>query len=692
MPFHPVGVPIRVNTSTLSPPEGTAFTVGLAGGEYVVLWQSAHRAASSPLGDVSARIFDATGNPTTASFTILDNWLNDTLPRNVSAAALPNGGFAIASRHVSADNTSDQLVLQTFNAAGTAVSAVVAVTNSAISHREPEISVVGDHLVVVWREGSAGDPAYARLYDFNGSSLSGAIEIDPGRVRDGTNTILYGVAAPAVAALASGGFAAVWEDYRGLQGDNSISGIRARLFDRSGVAIGESFLVNTATIGAQFTPHIASLGNGNFVVIWGDTGSGTEILKGQLFNPVGAPIGGEFFVADPHDTSTGGLDVSTALAPLSNGGFVVTWSEHSTDQIYVREFNGSAEPISAATSLPSAVGGINAISPLADGGYVVDWNDRFGRVYTQRLVHSNVANDFNGDGRSDLFWRNDNGLVGDWLGSVSGTVSPNAGMPLTGVSTDWHLAATGDFDGDGRSDLLWRNDNGALGTWRATAAGGFTVTPALTSVPTDWKVAGTGDFNGDGRVDILWRNVDGTVGDWLSVAGGGFASNAGSVAAVPTSWKVVGTGDFNGDGRDDILWRNIDGTIGNWFGNANGGFTYNPVSVSAAPTSWQVAGVGDFNGDGRADILWRSDGGAVGTWFGTAAGAFFINPALVQVPLDWHIAAVGDYSGDGLQDILWRNDNGAVGDWLATSNGSFAVNNTIVSVPTNWHVEPVALI
>ena len=64
------------------------------------------------------------------------------------------------------------------------------------------------------------------------------------------------------------------------------------------------------------------------------------------------------------------------------------------------------------------------------------------------------------------------------------------------------------------------------------------------------------DFNGDGRSDILWRNDDGTVTDWVGTASGGFSSNSGNfqIQADP-SWQIVGSGDFNGDGRFDLIWR-----------------------------------------------------------------------------------------------------------------------------------------
>jgi hypothetical protein len=75
--------------------------------------------------------------------------------------------------------------------------------------------------------------------------------------------------------------------------------------------------------------------------------------------------------------------------------------------------------------------------------------------------------------------------------------------------------------------VLWRSDGGALSNWLAKANGGFTVNDAnaMRQVSTAWQVAATGDYNGDGRDDILWRNANGAVSDWLGTASGGFTVN-----------------------------------------------------------------------------------------------------------------------------------------------------------------------
>jgi len=308
------------------------------------------------------------------------------------------------------------------------------------------------------------------------------------------------------------------------------------------------------------------------------------------------------------------------------------------------------------------------------------------------------ANDFNGDGRSDVLWRSDAGTLTNWL-SVGDGFTPNWDNSNVNVSLDWHVAGTGDFNGDGHDDILWRNSSGLTVDWLANANGGFTSNYANSAmnVPTSWQVAGIGDFNGDGHDDVLWRSDTGVITDWLGSNSGAFTSNyAQSAVNVPGDWHIVGTGDFNGDGRTDILWRSGAVTV-DWLANANGngGFAsnWNASAVNIA-TDWSVAGTGDFNGDGKDDILWRNSAGLTIDWLANASGdgGFSSNYAhsAVQVATSTSIAAIGDYNGDGRDDILWRSSSGAPSEWFANTNGGFTDHFAIPTVPTAWHVEPQA--
>ena len=109
------------------------------------------------------------------------------------------------------------------------------------------------------------------------------------------------------------------------------------------------------------------------------------------------------------------------------------------------------------------------------------------------------------------------------------------------------------------------------------------------------------DFNGDKKSDILWRNVDGDVGIWLM--NGSQILQGVTIQNVPTFWSIVGQRDFTGNGDADILWRDTSGDVGMWL--MNGTTLVQGLTIGTVPTSWSIVGTGDFNGDGKADILWR---------------------------------------------------------------------------------------
>jgi hypothetical protein len=230
-----------------------------------------------------------------------------------------------------------------------------------------------------------------------------------------------------------------------------------------------------------------------------------------------------------------------------------------------------------------------------------------------------------------------------------------------------------DFNSDGHTDIVWSNGcTGEHVIWNLNRAqyGGYTSLP---SVDPDalWVIAGTGDFDGDGHTDLLWRSLTtGEVGLWLMQ--GTQAREYSPLPTVPDPyWQIGGAGDFNGDGMPDIVWRNYTtGQVGIWLMNRQHVTSYAPLPSVPDP-SWNIAGVADFDGDGRTDLLWVRNHGYFGDpsdndlamW--SLDGTHVLHSLVLGTfPQYWHIAGTGDFNEDGNIDILWEGKGGETGVWL----------------------------
>ncbi|HET7708539.1 MAG TPA: FG-GAP-like repeat-containing protein [Sphingomicrobium sp.] len=426
---------------------------------------------------------------------------------------------------------------------------------------------------------------------------------------------------------------------------------------------------------------------GNFVIARGVTienaigGGGNDELIGNAAANLLDGGGGT-------NVLTGGAGSDTFRGTTANlsGDTITDFS--SGDRILFTNSSLASFSFSLSGSTLTYAGGILTLtgfngqllaSAAAEGGV---------QLTLQTVVVADVRDDFNGDGRSDVMWRNGNGTFSVWAGQADGGFVAQA-LSNSTLSASWQVAGSGDFNGDGRDDVLWRHDSGAFGEWLGLANGGFVSNAAADAVlATSWQVQTTGDFNGDQYDDVIWRDSSGAFMGWFGRADGGFNTNPLSTTTISSDWQVVGAGDFNGDGRDDVLWRNATGTTSVWAGQANGGFVAQALSNSTVAASWRIAGTGDFNGDGRDDILWHNDNGAFSVWQGLADGGFTASPnSNTFISPSWHIAGTGDYNGDGRDDVLWRNDNGAFSTWHGLADGGFvasANSNTIIA--NSWQV------
>ena len=297
-------------------------------------------------------------------------------------------------------------------------------------------------------------------------------------------------------------------------------------------------------------------------------------------------------------------------------------------------------------------------------------------VAPARPLRTNT-HDFDGDGSSDIVWRDDLGDAAIWL--MNGAAVLSSGGVGT-VPNSWSIVAQRDFDGDGKTDLLWHDTNGDTAIWFMHGAEVGSAS-GLGNVPTAWSVLGAGDFNGDGLGDILWRDDSGNLAVWL-MAGASLLSSAG-IGNVPLAWSIAGSGDFNGDGKTDLLWRDTNGNTAIWF--MDGLRASSSAGVGNIATDWSIVGTGDFNGDGMSDIVWRDALGNTAIWLMNGATVSSAG-GLGNVPTTWSVADTGDYDGDGKSDLLWRDSLGNTAIWFMNGVAVWSAGS-VGNVPTAWTVQ-----
>jgi hypothetical protein len=228
-----------------------------------------------------------------------------------------------------------------------------------------------------------------------------------------------------------------------------------------------------------------------------------------------------------------------------------------------------------------------------------------------------------------LAWTGPDNQLYVWLSNGVGAFSPyQVGGPFP---DGWKLVGGGNFDSNGRDQLLWRNDaTGQIGWWTLhyffslKNQGGrevhvynvsATISPLL-SAPSGY-VPTIADVNGDGYADIVWTNPsDNSVYVWINNQAGDFVRHR--IADHPAGFTLYGSGDLNGDGKTDLVWTNPAAHQMAWW--VMNGFTVADQEVLNVTPGYVMSSVADYDGDGLADILWVGKAGDMYEWQGTGSG------------------------------------------------------------------------
>jgi len=293
-------------------------------------------------------------------------------------------------------------------------------------------------------------------------------------------------------------------------------------------------------------------------------------------------------------------------------------------------------------------------------------------------IYSGAANfvgDFNGDGKPDMLSSGGTLLLGKGDGTFT------TGTPVTGGAV-----AVGDFNGDGKIDVL-QQSTGTLLVLLGNGDGTFKA-PVSTNSGASLYALTAGDVNGDGKADVL--GLDYTSGFnvvvYLSQGDGTFATGV-SYALGSTSAFLITLGDFNEDGEIDVAVAapSNAGQEVVLLGNGDGTFQAGKISTGGVSSALDAV-AGDFNSDGKLDLaISGSYPPVVSLLLGNGDGTFqaattVAETASAQGGVD---LAVADLNGDGKLDLVLAAGpyaDGLISVFLGNGDGTFSAGQSYFPV------------
>jgi len=431
-------------------------------------------------------------------------------------------------------------------------------------------------------------------------------------------------------------------------------------------------------VNQPLTPDTAAPGGAGFTL----TVTGSGFVSESVVNWNGSPLTTTFVSSTQLTASISAADIATpgtaSVTVSSPGG-------GSSNVLFFPVATPIASPALTGTAFPAGTG-----------------------------PGSVATGDFNGDGKLDLVVPDTaSGNVSILLGKGDGTFQAGASYAVgQGSSFQFFQVAVGDFNGDGKLDIVVANYNGDnVSVFLGNGDGTFqaAVNYNVGTNPTSVAVA---DFNGDGKLDLAVSNQGGTVSILLGNGDGTFARHVDYASGTSPNWVAVGdftgggkldlavangegcpeggcgsgftillgngdgtfqapatndggvnpcsiaTADFNNDGKLDLVLIDNIGVF--WFFLGNGDGTFQTAGVAPYYTSsfpFGSIGIGDFNGDGKLDIAMANSGSNNVEIFPGNGDGTFQSPIGFSTGSGPHGVAIGDFNQDGRLDIAVANSN-----------------------------------
>jgi Ca2+-binding RTX toxin-like protein/type III secretion system FlhB-like substrate exporter len=475
---------------------------------------------------------------------------------------------------------------------------------------------------------------------------------------------------PRITALSGGGFVVTWDDLSqgvgGATGDASNFAVKAQVYGASGTPVGSEILVNSATTNFQGHSQITALSNGGFVVTWEDLSQGVGgttgdpsglAVKAQVYTASGAPVGSEILV----NTATLNIQGDPHITTLSNGGFVVSWTDESAgvggatgdadvQAVKAQVFAANGTPVGGEILVNTATAGMQLhaqITSLSGGGFVVTWEDNSQGV-------GGATGDFSDTAvKAQVFAAGGSPVGGEILVNTA-TLSEQFRPQITALSNGGFVV-TWEDDSQGFGGAT-NDTNGSAIKAKVFAAGGTPVSGEIlvnSATDSNQQVPQITALSGGGFV-VTWQDdslgVGGATGDTSQTA---VKAQIFTAAGVPVGSEIlVNTATLNSQDGPRITALSGGGFVVTWedFSQGVGGAT------------------GDTSGTAVKAQAFAADGTPVGS-------EVLVNTATDSNQNDPHITGLSN----GGFAVAWFDFSQSVGGATGDADGS-AIKGQVFSL------------
>jgi hypothetical protein len=676
--LSPVGTEFQVNQITANNQSFPDITP-LSDGRFIVVYRRFFDSDGDDI-DILGQFVNPNGTLSGATRFVADS---SGIQDDPAVAARSGGGFTTVWQDFGLATGSPiadpDIYYAVTNSAGTNTVTRTLLIDSVFVLQNPDIATMSDLRQIVVAERDVDINNTDIVFDvlepdgttqlFGGSTIGLAASVSNTRARN-----------PQVAGGGPERALLVYEDNNGEPNVTDIH-ITARLFNETTNTFGSGVLIGDAGAGhSMVQPDVAYIGAGRFAIVYD---LDQQSIFARVYNSNTGALSPEIAVS--------AAVVSTAFLPkvaaTQDGGFVVTWSDFAgpapdTDgfSIHARRFDPYGNPFGDDFVVNTLTNNWQTapVVGISGGNVLTAWEDFASRpsdmsppsIQAQAATapafdyDSAAYGDFDNDGRSDVLLQSlSTGAVAILSTNSAGVLA--TGSPVGSLPAGFKIDGTGNFNSTPGDDILLRSAaSGQVAVWvmNGKSAVDFKV---LGSTSSQFLNSGIGDFTGDGQSDLLFRNTGtGEIASW-QIVDNALGAPPKVLGSAPSVYQIVTVADFTGDHQADILFRNLNtGEIAEWQ-LANNQLAAPPAVVGSTSAAYHVVGTGDFDGNGANDILFRHDNGELAMWLLNSAGQLLTAPQVVgSAALIYHVEGTGDLNGDGRSDIVFRDTAGNVIEWL----------------------------